>query len=456
MADNTVKTKETTQTSQFKKILAEGDFINIPKVGDLVKGTIFDVSRSEIRLDIDGLTTGVVRGREFYDESNEYSNLKVGDVAEATVIELENENGEMELSFRFAGHKKAWDNLAELKDKGEIIQAIISDANKGGLMVKIGKMPGFLPVSQLMPEHYPRVPGGDKSKILDRLKSYVGQKFDVKIIDADEAEEKLIVSEKAGWEEKQKDVIAAYKVGDVVDGKVTAVTDFGVFVEFGNDQLEGLVHISELAWQRIDDPSTIVKVGNKIKAAIINVEGSKIFLSIKKLKDDPWKNVSDKYKVGDKVMGKVLKVNPFGLFVELDPDIHGLAHISELSHKPITSPTEVAKEGQEVEFKILSIEPDHHRLGLSLKALTEKPASPSSFADESRRAVDRGEPAPAAPVPASPDASLDESKQASQGGEPTPTDQPNSAEPEAPQAIDEPAGSKEEEISQDQAEIKSS
>lgn len=356
-------------TSQLSKILAEGDFVKIPKIGDIVKGKVIDISRSEIRLDIDGLTTGIVRGREFYDESNDYADLKVGDEVEATVIELENESGEMELSFRFAGHQKAWDNLNDLKNEGKIVKATITDANKGGLMIRVGKIAGFLPVSQLMPEHYPRVPGGDKNRILDRLKSYIGKNFDTKIIDANEGEDKLIVSEKAAWEEKQKDVIASYKVGDVVEGKVTAVTDFGVFVEFGEDNLEGLIHISELAWQRIDDPNDFVKVGDKIKAEIINVEGSKIFLSIKKLKRDPWSNVNEKYKVGELVKGKVLKINPFGLFVELDEDIHGLAHISELSAKPINDPNEVAKPGDELEFKILSIEPENHRLGLSLKDL---------------------------------------------------------------------------------------
>ncbi|MBI3290701.1 S1 RNA-binding domain-containing protein [Candidatus Falkowbacteria bacterium] len=367
---------------QFKKILAEGDFIKIPKMGDIIAGKIIDISRSEIRLDIDGLTTGIVRGREFYDESNEYSNLKVGDEVEATVIDLENENGEMELSFRFAGHQKAWDSLNELKEKSEIIKALITDANKGGLMVRVGKIPGFLPVSQLMPEHYPRVPGGDKNKILDRLKSYIGKEFEVKVIDALEAEEKLIVSEKAGWEEKQKDVIASYKVGDVVEGKVTAVTDFGVFVEFGEDKLEGLVHISELAWQRIDNPTDFIKVGEKIKAEIIDVQGSKIFLSIKKLQKDPWENVNEKYKVGQTVKGKVLKINPFGLFVELDPDIHGLAHISELSSKPINDPLEVAKPGDDLEFKILSIESKDHRLGLSIKALNQRAESGEQKAEK--------------------------------------------------------------------------
>jgi len=357
---------------QLKKLLTEGDFIKIPKVGDIVKGKIIDVSRSEIRLEIEGLTTGIVRGREFLDESSDYSDLKIGDEVEATVIELENENGEIELSFRSAGHQKAWDSLTALSSSGQIVKATITDANRGGLMVKVGKVPGFLPVSQLMPEHYPRVPGGDKGKILERLKSYIGQDFDVKIIDVHEAEDKLIVSEKSSWEEKQKDVIASFKVSDVIEGKITAVTDFGVFVEFGEEKLEGLVHISELAWQRIDNPSDYVQVGDTIKAEIINIENSKIFLSMKKLKDDPWKDVSEKYQVNQIVKGKILKVNPFGLFVELDPDIHGLAHISELSDKPITDVNELAKAGEIRDFKILSIEPNNHRLGLSLKTKEDK------------------------------------------------------------------------------------
>lgn len=394
MTEKDVKVKEEdSKTSQLKKMLAEGDFVNIPKIGDIVKGKVIDISRSEIRLDIDGLTTGIVRGREFYDESSEYSNLKVDEEVEATVMELENENGEMELSFRFAGHQKAWDNLAKLRDDGEIVKATIIDANKGGLMIRVGKIPGFLPVSQLMPEHYPRIPGGDKNKILDRLKSYIGKDFDVKVIDADESEEKLIVSEKAGWEEKQKDVIASYKVGDAVEGKITAVTDFGVFVEFGKDNLEGLVHISELAWQRIDNPSDLVKVGDKIKAEIINVEGSKIFLSMKKLKTDPWREVAKKYKTGQIVKGTVLKVNPFGLFVELDPDIHGLAHVSELSDRPVSDANEIAKQGDILDFKILQIEPSNHRLGLSIKAIKEKTVEESvpTSADLSPEASVQGE-----------------------------------------------------------------
>ncbi len=343
----------------------------IPVPGELVEGTVINVGKNEVMIDIGGYAIGIVRGKELEDESGEYSDLKVGDKVQATVLELENEKGALELSFRQAGHQKAWDNLEKMKKDGTIIKAKIVDANKGGLMCKIGGVVGFMPVSQLTPEHYPRVEGGDKNKILEILKGYVNQEFEVKIIDVDEREEKLILSERAAWEEKQKDIISQYKVGQIVEGVVTGVVDFGAFIEFG-EEMEGLIHISELAWQRIDNPRDFIKVGDKVKAKIIDIEGSKISLSIKALQEDPWKNIHKKYKVGDKVKGKVLKLNDFGAFVELDKDIHGLAHISELSDYPIQSPAEVLEIGQTYDFKIVSLEPSEHRLGLSIKALKEK------------------------------------------------------------------------------------
>ncbi|OGY46322.1 MAG: hypothetical protein A2744_01750 [Candidatus Buchananbacteria bacterium RIFCSPHIGHO2_01_FULL_44_11] len=392
---NRIKVEEK-PTSQLSKLLAEGDFIKIPKVGELVKGTVIDISKSEVRIDIDGLTTGVVRGREFYDESSESGSLKAGDVIEATVIDLENENGEMELSLRFASHQRAWDGLANLRGSGEIVNVEITDANKGGLMVKVGKIPGFLPVSQLSPEHYPRVPGGDKNRILERLRSYIGKKFEVKVMDTAEAEDKLIVSEKLVWEEKQKEVIASFKVGTVVEGKITAVTDFGVFVEFGQN-LEGLIHISELAWQRIDDPGNLFKVGDLVKAEIINIDGSKIFLSTKKLKKDPWSEISKRYQVGQVVSGKILKINLFGLFVELDPEIHGLAHISELNLEPNRDLKDQIKIGDVLEFKIISVEPMQHRLGLSQKAALPKPAK-KPVAENAPEPTGTPVPTPAEPI----------------------------------------------------------
>ncbi|PIR06805.1 MAG: 30S ribosomal protein S1 [Candidatus Komeilibacteria bacterium CG11_big_fil_rev_8_21_14_0_20_36_20] len=359
---------QTTSQSLMDKLLQKDEAIKIPKVGDLVSGTIISVSKNEIYLDLAGITTGIIRGQEIYDESDESSNLKIGDKTLATVIGLDNENGYMELSFREAGHKKAWDNLEKLYKEGTIIESKVIDANKGGLMIKLGNVIGFLPVSQLTIEHYPRIEGGDKNKILAHLKSFVNEALRTKIIDVNEKEEKLIVSEKAAWDDKQKKIISKYKIGDKIKGRITGVVDFGAFVEFG-DNLEGLVHISELAWQRIDNPRDIIKVGDVVEAIIIDIQNTKVSLSIKKLQKDPWVEVAKKYKIGQKVKGSVLKVNPFGAFVELDDDIHGLVHISELSDKKVNDPENIVKIGKEYNFTILSIEPENHRLGLSLKEI---------------------------------------------------------------------------------------
>ncbi len=362
--------KEVVKT-ELEKLLDNENFTNVPKLNDLVKGKVLSTKGRQIKIDINGLMVGVVRGRELYNESEIYKNLNKGDLVEATVVDAENENGEVELSFRHAGQKRAWKDLSELSTSGEPISVKILDANKGGLIVRVGHVQGFLPVSQLAPEHYPRVAGGDKQKILDKLKSFVGQDVRVKVLDVMEDDGKLIVSEKAVWEDEQKNVIAQCKVGDVVAGEVSAVADFGAFVKFyptgTSVPLEGLVHISEIAWQRIDHPRDLLKVTDEVRAEIIGIEGSKIFLSMKKLTEDPWVNVSKRYKVGDWVEGKVVKINPFGFFIELDQDIQGLAHISELSEKPVEDATKIAKIGDNLKFRVVSIEPNEHRLGLSLR-----------------------------------------------------------------------------------------
>ena len=359
---NTVIMTTATKQEEFKKLLEDKADISYPQKGDVVHGTVISVGRNEVRADIAGLAIGIVRGPEL--DPNML--LTVGDEIDATVIDLDNEFGELELSLKGAGRKKTWDKIKEFFTSGVVTPVRVLEANKGGLIIRLEGLSGFLPVSQLSPEHYPRVQGGEKNKILEKLKELVGGDLDVKVIDANEEEGKYIVSEKAVWETRQESVISKYKVGDHVEGNITAVTDFGAFVKFDTN-LEGLVHISEIAWQRIDDPRDVLKVGDRVRAEILNIEGSKIFLSMKKLMTDPWQIVGEKYKVNQWVKGRVLKINPFGLFVELDPDIHGLAHISELADKPVKDVNEVARTGDEFEFRIVSIDPDNHRLGLSLK-----------------------------------------------------------------------------------------
>ena len=366
----------TPEQASFAKLL-EKDKLVVPGVGEAVRGTVLAASKAEVRLDIGGILVGVVRGPELYGEADEYASLKPGDEVDATVVDLENEHGELELSFRIAGQEKAWDTLREAFGEKKTVKVKVIDGNKGGLLVRFRQISGFLPVSQLAPENYPRVSGGDKSKILEKLKSFVGMDMEVKVMTLDEAENKIIFSEKEAWSENQKDVISKYQVGAVVEGEVTAVTDFGVFVSFG-ENMEGLIHISELAWKRIDNPGDLFKVGDPIKAEIININGSKIFLSAKKLMTDPWAGVAEKYNVGQVVKGKILKVNPFGLFVELDELIHGLAHISQLGLTAGQKIEDLYKAGTVMDFEITSIEPKEHRLGLqvvkegSKKAKAEK------------------------------------------------------------------------------------
>ena len=236
-------------------------------------------------------------------------------------------------------------------------------------------IPGFLPVSQLSSEHYPRVEDGDKNKILDLLKKLIGQEVIVRILDADRESEKLIVSEKAAQSEKERELINLFQIGDIVEGEVSGVVDFGAFVKFApkndgsgkpnHEKLEGLVHISELAWQLIDDPREVVKTGDTVQAKIIGIEETRISLSMKALKEDPWTTVGQKYKVGDTVTGKVDKINHFGAFVYLDDDIHGLAHVSEFQDVyPGRKIEEIFKEGESYTWKILSIEAKTHRMGL--------------------------------------------------------------------------------------------
>ena len=363
---NMAKAINKSKTDKMEKIINSAESPKLPKVGDLVEGEVVFVGRNEILVDVNGLLTGLIRGHEAFDESGEYNNLKVGDKITATVVETENEKGVAEFSIRQAGHKKAWDRLRKMKDEGKTVEVSVFDANKGGLIIKLDKIAGFLPVSQLSPEHYPRVVGGNKSKILEKLKILIGAKLEVQVIDVDDEEGVLIVSERAIDNEQRTKILKGYKKGDVVEGMVTGVVDFGAFMEFG-DGLEGLIHISELGWQRIDNPRDVVREGQKIKAQIIDIHNNKVSLSLKRLQKDPWEAIKDKYKVGDKVKARVVKEHKFGVFVELEPNIQGLARLLgydkdkyDKEHKPSL------EIGKEYNFVITNFEPVSHKLGLEL------------------------------------------------------------------------------------------
>lgn len=352
-------------------LLESGAEIRVLKSGDMVEGTIISVTKNEVYIDLAGYGVGVVRGRELYDDQATLNSLKAGDTITASVVESENREGNVELSLRVAGQERVWSKLREYMESKDIVSTKILAANKGGLMIELNNVTGFLPVSQLSLEHYPRVEDGDKNKILSILNSYVGTNFNVQVITADMNEEKLIVSEKAVHEEEMVSKMSELKIGDVITGNITGVVDFGVFVKFG--ELEGLVHISELAWQRIENPKDLFKVGDTVKAKIIAIEKGRVSLSIKQLQNDPWVEAVKKFQIGQIVKGTVSKIMPFGVFVELDKDIQGLAHLVELSHETVKQAEDVVKIGSEYEFKVISIEPAEHRLGLSIKQMTEAP-----------------------------------------------------------------------------------
>lgn len=363
-------TQEDQALSELDELLNNKEYLKFPRVGDVISGKVISASRNEVRMDMDGIAVAVVRGEGLYNESPAYAQLKEGDEVEATVLELENENGELECSFREAGYKKTWDELKKLVANGEGVSAKIIEANKGGLIAMVASARAFLPVSQLSPDNYPRVQGGDKQKIFDKLKDFIGTELEVRVIDIDEKEEKVIVSEKAIWEESKKKTLEKFEVGQVIKGTISAITSFGAFVEF--EGVEGLIHISELTWKRINHPGDVVKQGDDVEAQIIEISGAKIFLSVKRLSDDPWKGLESQLKKGDKISAKVIKVQPFGLVVEVTETVHGLAHISMLSNDGVNDINAVANIGDEMEFEVVEVNPAAHRLALKIPGVVAK------------------------------------------------------------------------------------
>ncbi len=352
--------EETNKVLEMDVLLNDKEAPKFPNVGDVIKGGVIEVGSSIIYIDLGPVGTGVIYGYGKFDGLTMIKELKQGDPIIATVTDIENEDGYVEMSLKQTSLEMVWKELEKKMEEKEVITTKVLEANKGGLMIKINNVVGFLPASQLSSENYPRVGDGDKNKILSLLMQLVSKDIKVRIIGLDKDEGKLVVSEKATKTEEEKQKVSKLEVGNIVEGEISGIVNFGAFVKF-NDNLEGLVHISELAWKLIDDPRKLFNVGQKIKCKIIGIDDSRISLSIKALEMDPWQEVSEKYKVGQKVKGEVTKVNPFGAFIQLDKDIHGLAHISKLEEE---SGIELLKVGEIYEFDIISIEPSEHRLGL--------------------------------------------------------------------------------------------
>jgi len=366
--------------------------INIPvqKLGDLVDGKIIAKRGQKVFIDLGPLNTGIIYGKEFLNARDIIKTLKVGDKISAKLINLENDDGYAELSLREAKQDMIWAEAKNLMDTRTSIDLPVIDANKGGLVMSWNGVVGFLPTSQLRTNHYPRVEGGDKNKILDELKKLIGTSLSVTIITANPKEEKLIFSEKGTESEEMREVVAKYSVGDVIEGPITGVVDFGIFIKL-EEGLEGLAHISELDWSLVENPNDLFSVGDKIKAKVIGVDGGKVSLSVKALTPDPWVEIKDKYNKGDIVKGEVVRFNQYGALVCLSKGVCGLVHISEF-----TSDQEMKGKlgvNKKYPFQITLFDPNEHKLTFSFLNTDEdnEEASPAPLKDEKKPTKKEGD-----------------------------------------------------------------
>ena len=342
-----------------------GDSVKQLAVGETVDGTVLSVKKHEILIDLGPLGVGLVPRREV----SLSKNYNVGDSVIASVIDTELEDGYSLLSLRKAAKDRGWDEVMAKLESGEIITVVPYDANRGGLLVEYEGIRGFLPVSQLSAEHYPRVGSSDKDEILQRLNSLVKKDIKARILDADRKANKLIFSEKEAVKEGLAERFQKLAIGDTVTGVVTGVVDFGVFVNV--EGIEGLIHISEISWERVNNPSDYVKVGQTIEAKIIAIDKERLSLSMKQLTKDPWLDEVEQFKPSEKVEGTVTRITPFGAFVQLSPAVEALVHVSELGGDG-TDPEKVFTLNERKEFTVLDIDKENRKISLSLGKSSKK------------------------------------------------------------------------------------
>ena len=341
-------------------LASASDSIKKVVAGDTVSGVVLSVKKHEILIDLGAQGVGLVPRRE----ASFARNLEVGQEVSASVIDPEMEDGTVLLSLRKAVKDKGWDEIQAKMEAAEIVEVTPFDANRGGLLVEYEGIRGFLPVSQLSAEHYPRVGSADKDEILQRLNSLVGKGIKVRILDANKKDNKLIFSEKEAVKDGLAARFAELHVGDVIKGVVTGVVDFGVFVNV--EGIEGLIHISEISWERVNNPSDYVKVGDEIEAKIIAIDKERLSLSMKQLVADPWLSEVESLKKGSKVEGTVTRITPFGAFVQISPAVEALVHVSELGEGNDVDPEKIFTLNERKSFKILDIDREGRKISLSV------------------------------------------------------------------------------------------
>lgn len=351
---------KTTTNLTMDELLASSDVQQLV-AGETVEGVVKAIKKHQVWIDLGPRGVGIVMRREI----GHGQKLEEGQSVTVSVIDPEMDEGYALLSMRRAAKDRGWDELQRVFEAGEIIEVIAYDANRGGLLVELEGIRGFLPVSQLAAGHYPRVSGADKDEILQKLNALTNQPLRVRILDVSRKDNKLIFSEKEAVKDDMQARFSELKVGDEVEGVVTGVIDFGAFVNV--DGIEGLIHISEISWERVENPRNYVKVGETIKAKIIAIDKDRLSLSLKQMSEDPWLKEVKAFTKGDMVEGKITRITPFGAFVQLSPSVEALVHVSEMGDEDSIDPEKIFQLNESKTFKVLEIDTAARKISLSLK-----------------------------------------------------------------------------------------
>jgi small subunit ribosomal protein S1 len=350
--------KDTTVT--MEELLAGSDVKQL-QTGDVIEATVTSVKKHEVWLDLGANGVGVVMRREI----GHGQVLEEGQKVTVSVVDPEMDEGYALLSMKRAVKDRGWDELQRMFEAQEIVEVQAYDANRGGLLVELEGIRGFLPVSQLAAGHYPRVSGADKDEIVQKLNALVSQPIRVRILDVSRKDNKLIFSEKEAVKDDMQSRLTELKVGDVVEGVVTGVIDFGAFVNVQG--IEGLIHISEISWERVENPRDYLKIGEMVKAKIIAIDKDRLSLSVKQMSEDPWLKEVKAFKKGDVVEGKITRITPFGAFVQLSAAVEALVHVSEMSDSEAADPEKIFQLNEKKRFKVLDIDTEARKIALSLK-----------------------------------------------------------------------------------------
>lgn len=370
-------------SEEAAEALSESDIDNMMSIkdGDILKGNIVKLEADRAYVDVGYKYDGIITIRELsslhLDDASEA--VAVNDEIECKVISIDDEKERLLLSKRAVDSEKAWESLQALHESQDIIEATVAEVVKGGLVVDVG-VRGFIPAS-MVERHF-----------VEDFSDYKGRTLRLVVKEIDQDDNRVILSQRdvleAEYEQKKQEVLAAIEVGQLIEGTVQRLTPFGAFVDIGG--VDGLVHISEMAWEHVEQPSDVVKEGESVKVKVLKIdpENERISLSIKAAQPGPWDLIEEKFNIGDIVEGEVKRLAAFGAFVEIAPGIEGLVHISQISHQHIGTPQEVLNEGQQVNVKILDIKPDEKRVSLSIKETEEAPAHTGGSRESQANAKD--------------------------------------------------------------------